>query len=83
MGSHWAPCAMVKASWVIRRDQGKQAAEVAQLFAHLGLRAFDAAAGARLGQALEKYMAEAAILPGSSSQQVQLLIFRITVLEHA
>jgi hypothetical protein len=42
---------------------GKQAAGVQLLFAHLGLEAVDAAAGAHLGLAYEDYKAEAAALP--------------------
>ena len=54
---------------------GKQAAGVQLLFAHLGLEAVDAAAGARLGPAYESYKAEAAALPKSEAQ-VQLLLAR-------
>ena len=52
---------------------GKQAAEVGLLFAHLGLRAVDAAAGARLGPAYETYKAAAAALPESEAQAQMLL----------
>ena len=54
---------------------GKQAAEVARLFAHLGLKAVDAAAGARYGPAYENYKAGAAALPESAAQ-VQMMLAR-------
>ena len=54
---------------------GKQAAEVARLFAHLGIKAVDAAAGARFGPAYENYKAEAAALPESAAQ-VQMMLAR-------
>jgi hypothetical protein len=61
-------------AWLVAQA-GKQAAGVQLLFAHLGLEAVDAAAGARLGLAYENYKAEAAALPKSAAQ-VQLLLAR-------
>jgi len=54
---------------------GKQAAAVQLLFAHLGLNAVDAAAGARLGQAYENYRMGAPALPESEAQ-VQMMLAR-------
>ena len=49
--------------------------EVAKLFSHIGLKAIDGLAGARLGRAYTDYQARAASLPASETQ-VQLLLAR-------
>jgi hypothetical protein len=54
---------------------GMQAAEVARLFAHIGLKAVDAAAVARFGQAYEMYKGGASALPESAAQ-IQMLLAR-------
>ena len=59
----------------IAAQAGKQAAAVQLHFAHLGLSAVDAAAGARLGHAYENYRMGAPTLPESEAQ-VQMLLAR-------
>ena len=61
-------------AWLAARA-GEQAVEVTKLFAHIGLKAIDGLAGARLGRAYTDYQARAASLPASETQ-VQMLLTR-------
>ena len=59
----------------LEAQAGKQAAGVAQLFAHLGLAAVDTAAGERHGQSYRSYRERAATLP-ASEPQIKMLLAR-------
>ena len=61
-------------AWLAARA-GEEAVEVVKLFAHIGLKATDDLAGARLGRAYSNYQARAASLPASETQ-VQMLLAR-------
>ena len=61
-------------AWLSEQAE-KQAAEVALLFAHIGLTAVDAAAVGRHGNAYTEYKARATVLPQSEAQ-VQMLLTR-------
>ena len=59
-------------AWLVARA-GEQAVEVAKLFFHIGLKAIDGLAGARLGRAYTDYQVRGASLSASKTQ-VQLLL---------
>ena len=61
-------------AWLSEQAE-KQAAEVALLFAHIGLTDVDAAAVGRHGNAYTEYKARATVLPQSKAQ-VQMLLTR-------